>query len=448
MRNVIALAATAALVRLPFSLVESVIHTAFVRKGEDVVQANLRVAQAGYAYIEEYFRDVTGAQLKPVRSPKRMVITGNTAVALGAIQAGCGYFAGYPMTPTTPILTFLEKHAEQTGMVVRQPEDEIAAINSAIGASHGGVRSMVATAGGGFSLMVEGVGLAAMTETPVVIVVGQRPGPSTGLPTWTSQGDLQFILHASQDDFPRIVLTPGDVEECFHLTFLAFNLAEKYHVPVFLLTDKFLGESHRSVAPFSSSLLVYDRGPVEAHPATDETGFFGRYAFTESGVSPRAIPGTPDGMFIANCDEHEEHGLVDETSQNRTAMMEKRLRKLDAAARDVPMPSLVGPHTARCTILGWGSTKGPMLEAMHILVQNNIAVNVLHFSSVFPLDTHRVMTLLRRLETTLIVENNATGQFAQHLQEQVGLLPTGMLLRYDGRPTYPEDIVAKVESLL
>lgn len=448
MRNVIALAATAALARLPFALIEGVLHTAFGRKGDEVVSANLRVAQAGYAYAKEHFSDTLSVELRSVPGAKNLMLTGNIAVALGAIQAGCGYFAGYPMTPTTSILTFLLRHAESVGMVVRQPEDEIAAINSAIGASYAGVRSMVATAGGGFSLMVEGVGLSGMTETPLVIVVGQRPGPSTGLPTWTSQGDLQFILHASQDDFPRIVLTPGDVEECFSLTCQAFNLAEQYHVPVFLLTDKYLGESHRSVQPFKTSHVLYDRGPVALQPETDESGFFPRYAFSETGVSARTIPGTPGGMFVANSDEHEEHGLVDEGADNRIAMMEKRLRKLDAAEADIPMPTFIGPHAAEATIIGWGSTKGAMLEAMHLLARQGILVNVLHFSVVFPLPIKRVMNLVRRLDKTLVVENNATGQFAQHLQEQVGLVPTSMLLRYDGRPMYPEDIVAKVESLL
>lgn len=448
MRNVVALAATAALTSLPFELVASVLHTAFDRKGDDVVAINVRVAEAAYAYAQEHFFGHAQFQLLPVSGVKRMVMTGNTAIALGAIQAGCGYFAGYPMTPTTSILTFLEKHAEKTGMVVRQPEDEIAVINGAIGASHAGVRSMVATAGGGFSLMVEGVGLSGMTETPVVIVVGQRPGPSTGLPTWTSQGDLQFVLHASQDDFPRIVLTPGDAEECFSHTFLAFNLAERFHLPVFILTDKFLGESHHSVAPFKTSLLSYDRGPVERVPKVDAGGFFARYGFTENGVSARTIPGTPDGMYLANSDEHEEHGFVDETAENRVAMMDKRMRKLDTALDDVPMPTFIGPHAAACTLIGWGSTKGPMLEAMHTLAANGVIVNVLHFSAVFPLAIHRLMDLFRRLETTLVVENNATGQFAQHLQEQAGLLPTSMFLKYDGRPMYPEEIVAKVESLL
>lgn len=448
MRNVVALGSSMGLFHYDFRFLEEVIHVAFDRKGTSVVDTNIKAARAGFDYVSQRFSQHFPFFLKSVKSEQRMVITGNTAICLGALKAGLGFFAGYPMTPTTSILSFLAKHASETGMVVRHAEDEIAVINSAIGAAYAGVRSMVATAGGGFSLMVEGVGLAAMVEAPIVIVEGQRPGPSTGLPTWTGQGDLQFILHASQDEFPRIVIAPGDVNECFYSAFHAFNLAERYQTPVFILTDKFLAESHLSIPRFETKHLTYDRGLVDHEPAAEPNGIYKRYRLTDTGISPRTLPGTPGGVHIANSDEHDEYGFVDETVVNRVAMMEKRMRKTVTALRGLPMPTLYGPQHADLTLIGWGSTKGPVLDALKILNKSGLAVNFLHFVYLHPLPIERLMPLFRSMKTSVIIENNSTGQFGQHLKAQVGFLPEGTILKYDGRPFLTDDVVERVLGLL
>ncbi len=448
MRNVVALGVSAALVQLDPQYLSGVIDTAFRRKGESVLQANQKAANAGYAYAQQHFSKMFSHSLAPIQNDPRIVITGNTAIALGAIQAGCTYYAAYPMTPSTSILSFLAKHAEKIGMVVRHAEDEIAVINSAIGAAYAGARAMVGTAGGGFALMVEGFGLAGMVEVPVVVVVGQRPGPATGLPTWTGQADFQFILHAAQDEFPRIIIAPGDVNECFSETFQAFNLAERYQTPVVVLTDKLLGESHMSVPPFATKHLRYDRGEVVHQPQPDANGFFPRYHATDSGVSPRTLPGTPGGVHVANSDEHDAYGFVDETAANRRTMMEKRMRKLQTVLKDIPMPTLYGPRQADCTIVSWGSTKGAILDALPVLQAQGLRVNFLHFLYLHPLPIERLVPLFRSIQMTLVVENNATAQFAQHLKEQIGLLPEATLLKYDGRPFFPSEIVAKVHSIM
>lgn len=448
MRNTVALGATVGIVNYDFALLDGVIHTAFDRKGKEAVEANLRAARAGYEFSERMFSRDFPFVLQRRDSARRMLLTGNTALSLGAIQAGCKFFAAYPMTPTSSILSYLAKHAEEVGMVVRHAEDEIAVINSAIGAAYAGVRSMVATAGGGFSLMVEGMGLAAMNEVPLVIIEGQRPGPATGMPTWTGQADFQFVLHAAQDEFPRILLAPGDVTECFYTAFNAFNLAEKYQTPVCILTDKFLGESTMSVAPFSTKHLHIDRGAVDRTPQPQADNLFQRYRLTETGISPRTLPGTLGGVHTANSDEHDPYGRASESAENRVAMMEKRLRKLQTAQADMPVPTLYGPAVADLTFIGWGSTKGPMLDALDVLAAEGFSVNVLHFVYLHPLPVARLLPILRRLTFSVLVENNATGQFGQHLLQHVGFVPENRLLKYDGRPFFAHELINKARSIL
>lgn len=295
--------------------------------------------------------------------------------------------------------------------------------------------------------MVEGVGLAAMTETPLVIVEGQRPGPSTGLPTWTSQSDLQFILHAGQDDFPRIVIAPGDVNECFYAVFQAFNLAEKYQLPVFVLTDKFLGESAMSVEPFATEHLRHERGMLVRSVSAETSGQFRRYAVTHDGVSPRTFPGVPGGVHTANSDEHDEFGAVNESAANRVAMMEKRMRKLTTALADISVPALYGPPSTDLTLISWGSTKGLALEALDMVRNASAKVNLLHFVYLDPLPVQKLEALLRSCKATMVLENNLTGQFAQHLKQAVGLIPEHVLRKYDGRPFFPEEIAQKIREV-
>ncbi|MBI3956785.1 MAG: 2-oxoacid:acceptor oxidoreductase subunit alpha [Candidatus Kerfeldbacteria bacterium] len=447
-RNVVALAVCAGLLNASRDVLNQLIRDAFAAKGDEVVTMNLKAAELGFADAEREFSASFPWQLNAVKAPQRMTVTGNTAVALGAIRGGCGLYAAYPMTPATTILTYLAKVGEQFGMVVRHAEDEIAAINAAIGASYAGVRSMVGTSGGGFALMVEGVGLAAELEVPIVIVEGQRPGPSTGLPTWTGQADLQFILRSSQGEFPRIVLAPGDVQECFVLTFQALNLAEKYQLPVFILTDKFIGESAATTEPFFFDHLRFHRGEIDLHPEPDANGMYPRYHVTASGVSPRTLPGTPGGVHIANSDEHDVYGFADETADNRIQMMDKRMRKLASALADVLPPARYGPNAADLTLVTWGSTKGPALDALDLLAAQGHKVNLLHFAYLFPLPVDKLEATFRSCKNVMVIEGNATGQFARLLKEEVGLLPEATFFKYDGRPFLPEEIAGEAEHFL
>ncbi|MFH1171485.1 MAG: 2-oxoacid:acceptor oxidoreductase subunit alpha [bacterium] len=446
-RNVVAFAACAGILNADQDLLELLIRDTFRGKGAALEQ-DLAAANLGYAYAEEKCSHDFPWILPRKKTARRINVTGNTAIALGAIQAGCKLYAAYPMTPSTSILSYLAKVSEQHGMVVRHAEDEIGVINSAIGAAYTGVRSMVGTSGGGFALMTEGVGLAAMLEVPIVIVEAQRPGPSTGLPTWTGQADLQFVLHSSQGEFPRILLAPGDAHECFYLTFQAFNLAERYQLPVFILTDKFLAESAATNDPFSTAHLRIQRGEVVLAPKEHANGMFPRYRDTPTGVSPRTLPGTEGGVHIANSDEHDLYGFSDESAENRIRMTEKRMRKLRTIAEEIPPPILYGPHQADLTLITWGSTKGPALDALALLQRDGRSVNLLHFSFLYPLPIKNVERLLHSTTATMVIEGNATGQFAQLLKEQVGLLPDTSLRKFDGRPFFPSDIVAAAEHFL
>jgi 2-oxoglutarate ferredoxin oxidoreductase subunit alpha len=368
MANTAALGAAAGVTSFAFEHMASVIRDNFAGKGDDVVDANLEVARRAYDLAEERYAKGFDYGLEAVESPARMVINGNQAFSLGALLAGCRFMSAYPMTPATSIIEWMSAHAERYGLVTKHTEDEIAAICMAIGANHAGVRAMTATSGGGFSLMTEALGLAGMTETPLVIVEAQRPGPSTGMPTRTSQGDLLFMLHASQGEFPRIVLAPGTVEGCFEAGWRAFNLAEKYQCPVIVLYDNFLANSVRSIerSNFQFENVSIDRGQLLSSKELEELSEeYKRYRITETGISARALPGHPKAVFMASSDEHTGDGhFEDEDPENRIKMVQKRLRKLDVAREEMRGPALYGPEEADTTLLGWGSSYGPAREVV------------------------------------------------------------------------------------
>jgi 2-oxoglutarate ferredoxin oxidoreductase subunit alpha len=353
------------------------------------------------------------------------------------------------MTPASSILEWLATHASRYGLVVKHSEDEIAALCMAIGASHAGVRAMTATSGGGFSLMVEALGLAGMTETPVVIVEAQRPGPSTGMPTRTEQGDLLFMLRASQGEFPRIVLTPGTVEQCFHAGWRAFNLAEKYQCPVIILIDNFLANSVRSIerADFDFEGVEIDRGEFLTWEELDQLAdSYKRYTFTETGISPRARPGHPNAVFVACSDEHTEDGhFADEDPENRVRMVQKRLRKLEVAMEEMRAPTLYGPEQADITLIGWGSSYGPVREAVDRFNEGKEKVNFLHFVDVWPLPEDKVRPMLESARRLVAVENNATGQLARLLRAYTGVQVDDLILRFDGRPFSPEYVLDRLQ---
>lgn len=454
-RNTVGIGASFGLLKYPWEIIEQVIRDWFGTKKPELAESNLVLARAGYdvalAAAEKF-----SFTLAPVAEPKkRMVISGNTAATMGAIKAGMKFYAAYPMTPSSDILSYCAKLEHAMDLVVKHTEDEIAAVNMVIGAGFAGVRAMAATSGGGFALMGEALGMASIAEVPIVLINGQRPGPSTGLPTWTSQADLRFILHASQGEFPRIVLAPGDVEEIFYMTFEAFNLAEKYQVPVILLLDKYNQESWQSVVPFDTSNLKIDRGQLlsqEQLNALVETlpnKEYLRHQHTEDGVSPRAIPGMENGRHIASSYEHEEHGYTTEEEEETNKQNDKRFKKLELfLANEAQGPTLYGEPNAELTLVGWGSTKLPALEAIEMAKEANCSVNYLHFTYIDPLPIEAVTQALSAAKKTLCIEGNKLGQLEGWIREHTGITMNAHFRKYGGRPFYPEEILQKAQTLV
>jgi len=443
MANSVALGAALGLMSYDLEILNKVLAEHF--KGE-VVKANVLAAQAGYDYIKKQFKGNFNKQLRPFSQAQRMLLNGNEALALGAVAAGCKFVAGYPMTPATTILEYLAGKAEETGMVVVQPEDEIAAINMIIGAAFTGARAMTCTSGGGFCLMVEGLGLAGMTETPVVVVNSQRSGPGIGLPTRTEQGDLEFVLHAAHGEFPRAVLAPATVEDAFYLTAKAFNIAEKYQTPVIILTDQYLGSSYATVERFDLSKITIERGQLLGEDEAARLSQYKRYQFTESGVSPRALPLYKNTLVVADSDEHSEEGHPIEDAETRTKMMQKRLRKLEGIRSEMGQPRFYGLPEAELTLVGWGSTYGALKEAVDLLRAEQIPANLLHLTEIWPFPAEAVSSILGKSKHSLVVENNATGQLSRLIRRETGLKVSGTILKFDGRPFSPADILREVKK--
>ncbi|MCK4952333.1 2-oxoacid:acceptor oxidoreductase subunit alpha [Candidatus Bathyarchaeota archaeon] len=449
MINSVALGSSVALTNFNFEMLSDVIQDVFKRKTKETIQYNIRAARLGYDYIKRTRKDRENMiVLKlPKIDRKRMLLTGNEAVSLGAIKAGCKFFAAYPMTPASSILHFMAAQERKFDIVVKHTEDEIAAITMVIGASFAGARAMTATSGGGFSLMCEALGLAAMTETPFVVVLCQRPGPSTGLPTRTEQGDLKFVLNASQGDFPRFVIAPGDVEECFYKTIEAFNLAEKYQCPVITILDKYLSRSHKTTEKFMNRVEI-DRGLLLSDEALAKIQKFQRYEFTETGISPRTIPSQKGGIFTATGNEHDETGYISEDKTVRIKMMDKRFKKFELAEKEILEPKLFGSKDAEVTIISWGSTKGPIKEGIKLLDRDGIKANFLQIIYVSPFPTNKVSKIIESSKKTVIVENNKTAQMAGLIREKTGEEIEHKILKYDGRQFYPTEIYQLVKEVL
>jgi 2-oxoglutarate ferredoxin oxidoreductase subunit alpha len=451
MRNTAALGAAGGLVGFPQEVMANVIEDNFGKKGAKAVEANLRVAEAAYRHVEDQFAGKFDYQLGRLEgAPPRMLMDGNQAFALGALLGGCKFVAGYPMTPATSILQWMATHGERYGVVVKHTEDEIAAIMMIIGAAHMGVRALAPTSGGGFSLMNEGLGLAGITETPIVIVEAQRPGPATGLATRTEQGDLLFVLHASQGEFPRIILSPGTIEECFEAGWRAFNLAEKYQCPVLVLSDNFLANSVRTLEMHALDMagVEIDRGDLLTEKDLDDLeGEYLRYAYTESGVSPRAVPGHARAVFQATGNEHTPDGHLTEEIEPRRLQVEKRLKKLDVALGEMRGPVHYGPQEAERTLIGWGSTFGPLREVVDGLNAEGGSANLLHIRDVWPFPAEAVRETLANAKRTVMVEGNATGQMAFLLESFAGIKLDAHVRRYDGRPFSPQYILERLEEV-
>ncbi|MHC4133646.1 MAG: 2-oxoacid:acceptor oxidoreductase subunit alpha [Planctomycetota bacterium] len=451
MQNTVALGALLHLVDFDVEEMAEILAETFKHKGEEVIQQNIAVLRAGYEHAVRAARPLR-CEWNFTRK-RRLVVNGNQMTALGAVAGGCKVYCAYPMSPATEILHWFAAHSEQCGVLVKQVEDELAAVNLAIGAGHAGVRAMCATSGGGFALMTEAIGMAGMIETPVVIVNVQRGGPSTGLPTKTEQGDLTQAIGASQGDFPRVILAPRDAADCYFTSVEAFNLAETFQLPVIILTDLLLAEHRSTLDPGAISPDVpIERGEWVTDPGAAEGGGFSRYRITPSGISPRARPGVRALQHVSATDDHDERGrLISDEHTNaaiRRKMHEKRMRKMEGVLERLPPPELEGPAGADVTLVGWGSTWGVVSEAAAQLNAAGLETNQLHFKYLWPFHSDEAKTLLGACKQTICVESNISGQFARHLRAETGLSVDHLLLRYDGEPFEPRYILDRVLAIV
>jgi len=450
MRNTVALGATVSLLSYDLEILNGVMRDAFK---PEVAELNVKAAKIGYDYAKENYGEDSEYRLEKTKSAgrKKLFLTGNEAIGLGAIRAGCKFYAAYPMTPATPLLHFMAPLDREYDMIVIQAENEIAAMNMVAGASFAGVRAMTATSGGGFCLMSEALGMTGMTETSPVVMLAQRPGPSTGLPTYSGQGDLRFAIHASQGEFPRVVIAPGDVEECFYTTMEAFNLAEKFQIPAILITDKYLAESHEVAEPFDQSRVEIDRGLLLTDVVYESEEEYKRHKFTENGISPRATPGMKGALVRTSADEHTESGYTTDDPDLTTKMNDKRFKKLDALVKELEnydTTKLYGPEGADVTILGWGSTKGPIREAMRLIGEAALKVNYLQIVYLSPFPAIAVQKILGSARKTIAVENNKTSQLSSLIREHLLMDVDHKILQYSGRSFNPGELSQRIREVL
>jgi 2-oxoglutarate ferredoxin oxidoreductase subunit alpha len=436
--NTASMGVAASLLGLDKQVVERVIKDSL---GKEKFEENFEILEKSYHWLEGQ-----AYQWKKLPSisnpPRRLLLNGHEAVALGAISAGLKFCAFYPMSPSTSVAQTVIEWAKEMDLVVVQAEDEIAAINLAVGASHAGVPSMVPTSGGGFALMVETVSLTGVSEIPVVIVIGQRPGPATGLATRTEQGELGFVLHAGHGEFPRAIFTPGTIEECFHLTRRALELAEKYQSPMFVLTDHFLADSYRDIDPIEVEKLSAVKPGADSHSI--ETPYL-RYRIMESGVSPRLLPGQSTHLVVADSHEHTENGHMTENLSIRPKMVDKRLKKGNGIRSELVPPEYQGDEKPEILLISWGSSKGSAVEAASQISSQGKKVATLHFSQVWPMVPEQFMNHLEKAKQVICIESNATGQLAKLIRRETGFLIEKNIPRYDGLAITPEYILRNLK---
>ncbi|MGA8161684.1 MAG: 2-oxoacid:acceptor oxidoreductase subunit alpha [Acidobacteriaceae bacterium] len=450
-QNTLAIGAALSMMGIGFNSLESVIHEQFGKKAPAVAEENIAVARAGYDYATQHFKPF--ANPIPMADKKYAVLSGNTALAMGGAAAGVKFYCAYPMSPSTGVLHWFAANGRKAGIMVRQVEDEIGVVNMTIGAAHAGVRAMCATSGGGFALMSEALGLSAMAEIPIVVIDCQRAGPSTGVPTKTEQGDLWQMLGAAFGDYPRVIAAPLDIGDCFTLMAEIWNIVDKFQVPGLVLCDLLLSEGRLSVDPEILNFTPpVDRGEMITAANGNGHGGYKRYLITNSGVSPRAIPGIPGYTHVVSSDEHDENGVLISDmftdARKRRAMMEKRMRKEKGIADAVPPPVLQGPKDADVTLIGWGSTQGVIEEARGLLAEQGITANQLQIRWLVPLHGDAIVDQLRDAKRTIIVENNYSGQFARYLRSETSFVADGHIRKYDGEPFMPHHIVDAVREQL
>ena len=446
MMNAAALGAILSVIKFPFKLAEDALSAIFGRKGEKIVFGNVAVAKALYDLTTEKFTGTCRYNLDTLETgpcKAKLLLTGNRALALGAIAANLKWISAYPMSPSTSVFMDIVSYSRDLNIGTLQTEDELASITMAIGASYAGARSMVTTSGGGFALMTEAVGLSAMAEVPVVIYNAQRPGPSTGLPTRTEQADLFFMAFASQGEFPRILLAPKDPLEGFDVATRAFNLAEKFQIPIMILGDQHFADSSMNVPRIDVSGVKVDRGKLaKSGPDPD----YKRYLLTDDGISPRAFPGEEGKIIVSSGNVHREDGHIIEDADMRNKMVAKFMNKLPAIMESLNPPELYGDENAEITLLTWGSTWGAVNEAMKILKDAGVSINQLHFCDIYPLRTDKLRKVLSKSKQILSVEQNVTSQFAQLVKMATGISVHHHINKYDGRPMTARWIVDEIKE--
>ncbi|MCR4276499.1 MAG: 2-oxoacid:acceptor oxidoreductase subunit alpha [Candidatus Roizmanbacteria bacterium] len=455
MKNTIALGASIGILGGDVNELIRIISEQFAKKGEEVINFNKQFIQTGFDEVKKNYSNNILNYLVKKSGETKLVLTGNDAFALGSVIADCRVYSAYPMTPSSTVLTDLAAWQEKIGMVVRHAEDEISVINTAIGSSFAGVRSAVGSSGGGFALMVESLSFAGITEIPIVVFIAQRPGPATGMPTWTEQGDLLFSVFSGHGEFPKIVLAPGDNEEMIELTAKAYNLADKYQMPVIVISDMYLSESHKSVEKsfvdsFVSKYQI-NRGKLigQDQVSNIKDGKYLRYKLSEDGISERLIPGTPGHFYQANSYEHVEDGHTTEEAQPRIDQVDKREKKWTTYLRnDFAMPTVYGDlEGSEIVFVSWGSTKGIVMQAQKLLLDKKVNSAFVHFNHIYPLDIDKTKELFnKQYKKYILVENNSWGQFGKLLKMETGFEFKEKLLRYDGRPITVEEIIKKLPN--
>lgn len=447
MANVVSIGAVLGMLGMELDVLMKIIEHTFKKKGEDIIKGNMNAAKAGHDFAEEKCLKCNFT-VKESQNKSLMLINGIEAVGLGAVISGCKFYSAYPMTPSTGIMNYIAGKEKEYGIIVEQAEDEISAINMTLGASFGGVRAMTGTSGGGFALMVEGLSLAAMTETPIVIALGQRPGPATGLPTRTEQADLLFALYAAHGEFPRVILAPGTPEQAFYLTNRAFDIAEKYQIPVVIITDQYLGDSQWTFEGFDSGRIKYTDYRLRGE-AFKNLSEYKRHAFTESGVSPLGIPGDSRHLVVTDSDEHDEEGHIIEDAETRIKMVEKRLyKKMPLIQQEIEPPLVYGSSNPEIVIAGWGSTYGVMKEVVDMLLKAR-SIAMLHFSEIYPfplVEKRNYLNILKNAKLSICIENNATGQFARLMRTETGYEFKAKINKYDGRPFTLEGLLGEINA--
>ena len=439
--NIIAAGALSRILNIDKEIFDECINAMFGKKGEKILEGDLKAGEEGYKVGEDLLKS-RRLKIEIEKDPKirdELLLDGTTVVGMGCIAGGCKFMSSYPMTPSTPLQNFIAGNSTEFGMIFEQAEDEIAAINMGLGASYAGARSVVATSGSGFALMSEAVGLSGMIETPIIIYLAQRPGPAVGLPTRTAQEDLKMALYSAPGETPKAIFAPGKFEDAFYLTHHAFNLADKYQIPVFILSDQYFADVYYNLPDLNLDEIKFHKYIVK----TDEN--YKRYEITEDGISPRGVPGYGEGLVVVDSDEHDEEGHITEDLNLRNMMVEKRLhKKLKGIEEDVIPPELIGPSDYDVLVIGWGSTYGAIKEAVDNLKNDKIAF--LYFKQVYPL--HREAKIyLEKASKTIIFENNAQGQFANLIKMETGFEIDEKSLKYNGMPFSVEEVTKALKGL-